>query len=168
MRRFLLAAWLCALGAAAQAQLSDPDPDWKEEAAPPPPALSLDKLIAVEVPRATLRYGVDPASISLTKDGIVRYVVVASSASGAVNAFYEGVRCSSAETKTYARHNADSGWVAVKDAQWRALHNDNATRHSLIIARTGLCVGGGPNRSAATMVRDLRSPVDSRFNNESR
>ena len=154
---------LALLAGAAQAQLSAPDPDWKEMDAPPPSPLRLDRLIRIDIPESTLRFGVDPASVALTSDGIVRYVVVATSASGAVNAFYEGIRCSTGETRLYARHNPDSGWVPVKDGQWRSLHETRPSRHSLVIARNGGCLGSAPNQSVAQIVRDLGGSVNWRF-----
>ncbi len=158
-------AWLAVLAAsAAQAQLTAVDPDWREAEAPPAPAFKLDGLIPLEMPRSTLRFGVDPASVSLGSDGVVRYVVVATGAPGAVNALYEGIRCNTAEFKVYARYNAGSGWTVAKDSPWRPLRDTQVSSHSLLIARTGACVGHAPNRSADQIVRDLRAPVDTRFN----
>lgn len=151
------------LSGAAHAQLSAPDPDWREMDVPPPAPLRMDRPLRVDVAGSTLRFGVDPTSITLTFDGIVRYVVVATSATGAVNAFYEGIRCSTAETRLYARHNPDSGWVPVKDEQWRSLHETRPSRHSLAIARNGACLGGAPNQSVAQIVRDLGGGVNWRF-----
>ena len=164
MRRSLMALVLSATAFSAGAQLAPPDPDWQEVEAPPPPAFRLDRLIPLDLPLASLRFGVDPASVTLASDGIVRYVVVASS-SGAVNAIYEGIRCSTAQVKVYARHNPETGWTLVPDGPWRSLHETLPSRHSLLIARTGACLGCGPNRSAVQIVRDLRAPVDTRFNN---
>lgn len=158
--------WVLALAivaGAAQAQLTPPDPDWKEMDAPAPAPLRTQGLIRIDLPESTLRFGVDPASITLTSDGIVRYVVVATSSSGAVNAFYEGIRCSTAETRLYARHNPDSGWVPVKDGQWRSLYETRPSRNSLVIARTGACIGAAPNQSVAQIVRDLGGNVNWRF-----
>lgn len=152
-------------GSAALAQLATPDPDWKESEAPAPPALRLERLVPLEVPSSSLRFGVDPNSVTLASDGVVRYVVVATGSGGAVNAFYEGLRCNTGEVKVYARHNPDSGWVPVRDAQWQPLHNVPHSRHSLHIARNGACVGHGPNGNAAQIVRDLRSGPDRRFVN---
>jgi hypothetical protein len=155
---------LALAGGSAFAQFATPlDPDWKEVEAPPPPALRTQGLIDLEIPRSALRYGIDPASITLGPDGIVRYVVVAQSPSGTVNAMYEGLHCKTAEVKVYARHNPDSGWVAAKEPAWMPLHGASQTRHSLVIARGGACMGHGPNRSVAQIVRDLRAPVDTRF-----
>jgi hypothetical protein len=158
--------WLLALAlaaGAAHAQLAPVDPDWKEVDAPAPPALRTTRLITIEIPESTLRFGVDPASISVGSDGIVRYVVVATSSSGAVNGFYEGLRCSTGEVKTYARHNPASGWVVVKDGQWRSVREARPSRHSLVIARNGACIGGAPNQTAQQVVRDLGGDPNWRF-----
>lgn len=158
-----LAALLLVAGAA-QAQLApDIDPDWKEAEAPPPPALRTSGLIPLEVPRSALRFGVDPASVTLGSDGIVRYVVVATSATGAVNGLYEGIRCNTGEFKVFARHTPDAGWVRSTNLDWKALQDQPNSRHSLLIARTGACIGQGPNRSATAIVRDLRAPANHRF-----
>jgi len=159
LERLTLALLLAA--SAAHAQLADVDPDWKESEAPAPPALRTTGLIPLEIPGSQLRFGVDPASVSLGSDGVVRYVVVAASSSGAVNGIYEGIRCGTGEYKVYAR-NSGSGW-SLSGSDWRLLHDQPRSRHSLLVARTGACVGRGPNGSAAQIVRDLGSAIDHRF-----
>ena len=152
------------------AQLFAPtiDPDWREADAPPPPPLRTEGLIAIEMPGSQLRFGVDPDSISVGNDGIVHYVVVATSSSGAVNGMYEGVRCSTGEMRLYARHTPGAGWVPTKEADWKPLHAQGLSRHSLNIARNGACIGQGPNQSASQVVRDLRSGPENRFRPEAR
>ncbi|MEO5669323.1 MAG: CNP1-like family protein [Ramlibacter sp.] len=154
-------AWVAALVVSSgHAQLVPADPDWREVEAPPPPAVKLDGLIPIEMPRSGLRFGVDPASVAIGEDGIVRYVMVATSESGAVNAIYEAIRCNTAEFRVYARYNPGSKWTIAKDSLWRPLQD---SRHSLVIARTGVCMGRAPNRPVAQILRDLRAPVDTRF-----
>lgn len=163
MRRNLLAAGLLWAALSAHAQTVPSDPDWREAQSPAPPALDLKGLIALDIPGSSLRFGVQPASVSIGADGIVRYVVVATSPSGAVNAIYEGIRCGSGDFRVLARHNPDSGWTIANDSPWRSLHEQPRSRHSLLIARTGACIGHGTNKSATRIVRDLRSSVDKRF-----
>ena len=163
MRPSIILAGLLLASFTAAAQLAVPDPDWKELEAPPPPALRTQGLIPLEVRGTTLQFGVDPQSVALGTDGVVRYVVVATSTTGTVNALYEGVRCGTGEVKVYARHNPDSGWVPARSADWQPLREGPQARHSLLIARTGACVGDAPNRNASQIVRDLRAPVDRRF-----
>ena len=153
-----------------QAQLFAPtiDPDWREADAPPAPKLRTEGLIPLELPGSQLRFGVDPDSISVGKDGIVHYVVVAASSTGAVNGMYEGVRCATGEMRLYARHIPGAGWVPAKEAQWKPLHAQGVSRHSLLIARNGACIGQGTNQSASQVARDLRSGPDYRFRSEVR
>lgn len=159
-----LAFAMVIVAGSAFAQLATEDPDWKESQVPPPPAFNAAKLVTVDVGAASaLTFGIDPATLSVTKEGIVRYVVVASSRTGALNAMYEGIRCASAEYKVYARYNAGSGWNAVSEPTWQSLYATTPSRHTLRIARAGICRGNAPNLSVEQIVRDLRTPPDKKF-----
>ncbi|HEY5581654.1 MAG TPA: CNP1-like family protein [Rhodoferax sp.] len=155
---FWLGLTLLAFGAAAQ--LVD-DPDWKESEAPPPPAFNSKQLIAIDMPRyVTLKFGVDPATLSITPEGIVRYVMVATNASGSVNAMYEGIRCASGEVKTYARYSPSGHWSAVKNPPWQALNDNLPSLHAMALARQGACQGRStPGNSVADIVKALKSPM---------
>jgi hypothetical protein len=84
---------------------------------PPVPKKDQDLLRFDVAPRTGLEYFVDPASISLPGEDIVRFTVVARSASAA-NVSYEGFRCITRQYKVYARTNRDGAWVAAKDPGW--------------------------------------------------
>ena len=163
MYRSLLALALAGALTTAWGQVPYGEPDWKEVEAPPPPALRTQGLIEIEVAGSSLRFGVDPDSISVGADSIVRYVVVASSGTGTVNGIYEGIRCNSGEVKVYARHNPDSGWVPTRNSEWQALRTAPNSRYSLAIARSGVCDSRSPNGSVAKIIRDLRAPADRRY-----
>jgi hypothetical protein len=163
MHRSLLALAVAGACLGASAQVAPNDPDWKELEAPPPPALHTTGLIPFDVPGSSLHWGIDPASVRVGNDRIVRYVVVATSASGTVNAMYEGIRCDAAQVRVYARHNPDSGWVRASSADWVPLQSTPNSRHSLAIASSGVCQGDAPNGTATDIVNDLRAPVDRRF-----
>lgn len=167
-KQFAAASLVLAAAVSFAQTLAPLDPDWRENEVPPPPPLRTERLIPVEIPRSTLSFGVDPASISVGQDGIVRYVVVARSPSGVINANYEGIHCQLANVKVYARHNPDSGWVKARDPQWVPLHGTPNSRHSLVIARTGACMGQGANQPASRIARDLASGADTRFDNQGR
>ncbi len=141
------------------------DPDWKEAAAPPPPALNTSGLLPVDMRGSVLRWGVDPASISVGTDGVVRYVVVAQSDSGTVNAIYEGLRCNTAESTVYARHSGGQ-WAPAPDREWKAHPRQRGTAaHPGDRARRRL-PGPGPERLAgadrARPGRTGRHPVPTR------
>lgn len=175
LRRVLALALAGAFAAASAADLGAPPgtpdnsnipdtPEWKELDAPAPPPLRTQGLIPIEVAGTSLRFGVDPASISIGTDRVVRYVVVAQSSSGAVNAMYEGLRCDAGEVKVFARYTPGQGWVPVTDGEWQPVRGGSAiTRHSLAIARGGACMESSPNGSASQIAQDLRAPADRRF-----
>jgi hypothetical protein len=157
---------LLGLTCAAWAQPAADNPDWKESEAPPPPAFDVSKLVTFEVsPNASLVYGVDPASISISNsDGVVRYVVVATSASGARNVMYEGIRCSTGEFKTYGRYSPEGRWSMVSNAEWHSMYENMPSRHVLRFAKAGACDNAAPATSVDVLVRQLKSPLSGTTN----
>jgi hypothetical protein len=157
-----LAALACLLGVSclASAQLFfDSNPDWKEASVPPPPAFNEGRLVPIEMPvYMSLKFGVDPATITVTGDGVVRYVVVASNrAGGAINAFYEGVRCETAEVRTYARWGSNA-WDVLPQTDWKRMATLNSS-YAKQLATQGLCRGSAPRASVTDMVQHLKNPV---------
>ncbi|MGA0570144.1 CNP1-like family protein [Variovorax sp. VNK109] len=155
--RSLLTLALAAFGMSASfAQLNE-NPDWKEESAPQPPAFKTDGLIKVDMPNyLELSYGVDPQTLTIGKDSVVRYVMVATSRSGTVNAMHEAIRCSTGEVKLYARYGS-SGWLTDEKQEWRPMQS--AARHSWAAARQGICNGRAPQRTPQDIVRAMRSTM---------
>lgn len=138
------------------AQFIADDPDWKEVDVPAPPAFDLKRLIPVEISaRSELKWGVDPSSVKVTADGVVRYVVVAQSSSGVVNAMYEGIRCNKAEFRLYARHNPGSGWVNASQSEWTSVRQSGRASHPHALAKQGLCDGAATPATAKEAIRRL-------------
>ena len=155
-RKLMLIALVACAGASAQ--IIDENPDWRESDVPPAPVFDVKRLIRLESPPgSSLIFGVDPATLSITPEGIVRYVVVASSPGGAQNVMYEGIRCTTAQHRVYARYNAQSGWSQVLDGEWKPLFGSPATRHALTFARAGACSGRAASQSPGDIVRALNA-----------
>jgi hypothetical protein len=154
---FLAGIALALAACSAMAQLVDLDPDWQESELPAPPAFSSDRLVPVDMPRhITLMVGVDPLTIRITADGLVRYVVVAKSSGGTINASYEAIRCMTGEVKTYARYSVTGKWVPVANPQWKPLGQNQPSQHAIALAQQGLCNGRSVGaRSPAEIVRRL-------------
>jgi hypothetical protein len=160
--RLALAVLLGVASLQVLAQLAADDPDWKENDASPAPEFDRKRLVRFEVLiGGALEFGVDPATITIGKDGVVRYVVVASSANGNLNAMYEAIRCATGEFKTYARRSADSDWSAVQQPTWRSMQENMPSRHAFRLAKQGVCTGRAPASSVAEIVRSLTSPHSS-------
>ena len=148
---------LLALGAAGQLVA---DPDWTESEAGPPPSFNKERLIAIEMPRyLSSRVAIDPATLSVSTDGVVRYVVVISNASGSINALHEGIRCATEEVKTYARYAPSGRWTSIAEPAWQSMTGPLPSKHALALARQGLCDGHiVPAGSVPAIVERLTHP----------
>ena len=157
--RLMMSAVLV-LASPVQAQVYASDAEWKESEAPPPPAFDVNKLITFDVPTSlSLVYGVDPATISISNsDSLVRYVMVATSASGVRNVMYEALRCSTGEFKTYARYSSDGKWSPVSNPQWRSVFDNMPSKHALRFARAAACDAAAPVGSVQELVTKLKNP----------
>lgn len=115
-------------------------------------------MLPVEVsPGSSLTFGIDPSTISIGSDGVVRYVMIAKSREGAVNAMYEGIRCATWEFKTYARRGNDPAWSADAGAEWKPMRTNANTRHTYRFAQQGGCVENAPPKTVADIVRSLKN-----------
>lgn len=142
LRKLLLTASVmcCAMTVSAQTPV-DP-PQWAEDAATSPPRYSTSQLISIEMPPyVTLKVGVDPETVIVGTDGVVRYVVVMRNNTGSESAAYEGILCSSGEVKTYARMGASGQWSVVREPQWQAMTDNLGSRHAFAISKQGVCDG---------------------------
>lgn len=141
------------------AQSAAEDAEWKESELPPPPAFNVGKLLTLDVLlNSSLVYGVDPASISISKsDSLVRYVMVATSASGARNVMYEAIRCSTGEFKTYARYSPEGRWNMASNPEWRSMFGNLPSRHALRFAQAGACDNAAVPISVNDVVSRLRN-----------
>ena len=126
----------------AQATNSADNPEWSEEQVPPAPAFANTGLLPLDMPSyVSVHIGIDPATLSVGKDGVVRYVAVMQNASGSVNAVYEGIRCASGEVKTYARAGGQGEWTPVSEPVWRDMWGKLPSKHALVFARAAACQG---------------------------
>lgn len=162
MRARAFLACMLAAGTAF-AQLTDLDPDWKELEIAPPAQFSTQRLVPIEMPRyMSVRLGVVPESLTVSGDGIVRYVMVATSPSGSVNATFEGIRCRTGEVKVYARHGSDGQWNRIDNAPWKSLSGNQPSMHALALARQGACDGrAATGASPEEIIRKLKSSASS-------
>jgi hypothetical protein len=111
----------------------------KPVAAPP---LERSRLVEVRLDMSAntdFRYYVDWGSVSALEDRIVRYVLVARSASGAESVSFEGIRCQSREYRVYAVGKPEGGW-AGRASEWRPIPRQ-WTSSQAALARQYFCPG---------------------------
>lgn len=73
---------------------------------------------------------VDAKSISIGEDGVIRFVLVATSSSGARNVSFEGIRCETRERRLLAIGKADSTWGAVRSSKWISYADNPRSPHT--------------------------------------
>jgi hypothetical protein len=131
--------------ALAQSQQFEEDFDdennpWEEITIQLPAAPKPENLLPFYVsPTATQKFAVDSTSISVGKDGVVRYTLVSTSTEGAKNISYEGIRCATFEKKIYALGQDNSNWTRSRRDQWEMIVRGGANRQHAALALDYFC-----------------------------
>lgn len=130
---------------------------WQEIAVQLPPLPEARNMLPFEVSAtATQQFAIDASSLSVGADGVVRYVLVARSESGAENISYEGLRCASLESKLYAFGHREGGWSRSRRDGWEPIQGNAANRQHAALADGYLCDGHVVAGDAAAILRRLR------------
>ena len=103
------------------------------------------------------QFMIDSESITVGNDGVVRYTLVITSASGAQNVSYEGLRCASAERRLYAFGRQDKTWSKARNPQWLRLQNPELNRQHAALYSEYLCPNGTIVKNADEARAALRS-----------
>ena len=143
----LLLAWCALLAFAAYAQTrpgaDEDEADRRERAeleVKLPPYPKPGNLIRFEVSAASSNgFFIDPDSIFIGSDGIVRYTLVIKSPAGAENVSYEGMRCDMREQKPYAFGRGDGTWSMARAAEWRYIEYKDINRHHGVLYADYFC-----------------------------
>jgi hypothetical protein len=116
---------------------------WEVQRTSLPPYPKDGSLLSVYVSSTRpFAFFIDPGSVSVRQDGIVRYTLVARSPSGAVNVSYEGIRCKTYQTRTYAFGRSDGTWVQARSQQWTSYSQYQTDQH-LVLADDFFCTANG-------------------------
>lgn len=100
---------------------------------------------------------IDVDTLSIGKDGVVRYVLVVRSPRGAENLSFEGIRCAKREQKFYAFGQRNGTWARVQAGQWRVIENREINRQHIVLYTDFLCPDGALlPRSVRDIVQRLR------------
>lgn len=111
------------------------------------------------------RFLLDPESLTVGEDGVIRYTLVMRGSGGASTTTFEGVRCGTRERRLYANLERDGGWRPFKKSAWQPLpvagssiamfaYSGNDPRATL--AYGYLCDGSAPRRAREDIIGRLR------------
>jgi hypothetical protein len=154
----LLTTIFIALPANAQQEDADGAPAvWQETAVTLPAAPTKENLLSFN-PNAsgTMKFALDAKSLTVEKDEVVRYTLVITSASGASNVSYEGIRCKTMEKKSYAFGQADNSWAVAKRDAWDAIADGRVNRQHITLAKDFFCDGSRVAGKAETIIERIR------------
>jgi hypothetical protein len=100
---------------------------------------------------------VDPTTLDVGADGVVRYALVVRTEGGANNVSYEGIRCATYEKRVYAVGTPQRKWVEARRSVWETIQPNRANEYQAILYTEYFC----PDRSIvpdkAAAVRALGS-----------
>jgi len=121
------------------------DRDFEEKREPEsevqlPPFPQPENLIPFTVSATTNnQFLIDGASLSVSDDGVVRYILVIVSPAGAQNVSYEAIRCQTAERRLYALGRSDQTWARARSDQWTRIRENTLNRHHAALHSEYFC-----------------------------
>jgi hypothetical protein len=101
-------------------------------------------------------FAIDAKSLTVDKDWIIRYTMVSTSAGGARNVSYEGIRCATMEKKLFAFGHADGTWAKARDPEWDPIPTKGANLQHANLATDYLCKNSLSPGKTAHILDDLR------------
>ena len=132
--------------------------EWKEGAVTMPAYPKAEGLIEFAVSGATsFRFFIDPASLSVAEDGVVRYTLVARSPAGVNNVSYEGIGCTAGIFKVFAYGSA--GRWSSQRSEWKPIGYQTAQRWHYVLRDRFFCPLRQPIHTAAEGLDALRQGI---------
>ena len=133
------------------------DKDWRESEVRIPAYPRNENLVEFDVGQGTPhRFYIDAPSLSIGKDGVVRYTLVTRTAGGASNVTFEGIRCEVRRQKYYAVGNQDGTWTPARNPQWRRIEYQDPDRKHLALVDNFLCADRAPLRTERDVLQRLK------------
>lgn len=121
-------------------ELQNEERNFQEEAFAYPPAPKAEDLVEFAVSaQATFRFFVDVRSVSVGRDGVVRYTLVARSPNGVDNVSFEGIRCKAGAVKVYAGLRREGTWAPRPNAAWQEIQPKTIQRWHQVLRREYFC-----------------------------
>lgn len=140
---------------------------WKEQhlVLPAYPDAGSRNLIKVDLQLNKFPFSlwIDPASVSIGKDRVVRYTAILRSRSGATNIFYEGMSCAKGQYRRYAYGGPD-GFHLSDHSRWKYIRGGTVSSDSyLAVLRDHFICPSPPPGKPAAILRRLRAPNPDNF-----
>lgn len=137
-----------------------PGPQWQEAGIVLPDFPREEDLVKVELSGpTTFTFLVDAESVSVGRDGVVRYSLIARSAAGAENVSFEGMRCETNEYRTYAYGTAGQTWSPAGGDKWFPIRQQRTNDYRFALATYYFCPYRIPQSSSSKAVAALKNGI---------
>ena len=108
---------------------------WAEERVELPAYPNKEKMVRLDFDRSDRRFEffIDPETLTVGEDGVIRYVLLLRSPSGSENLMFEGMRCTERDYKTFAFGTAEGKFRQLRSPAWKEITqtSNNWFRHDL-------------------------------------
>ena len=135
-----------------------PADPWREQSVELPDYPVGSRLAEISVQTGNFPYDVfvDTGSLSLGRDGVVRYTVVVRSHAGAENIAFEGLHC---KERTFRRlaYGSDGKWQPIVGSDWQAVKPGGMNHYRYVLYRDYLCDPANPVMKISDMIQRVRS-----------
>ncbi len=134
-------------------------PKWREQRSDLPAYPEhLDRLLPLGISTGGHPYKIylDPASLSVGADGVVRFTSILISSSGVWNVTYEGMHCGE---KTWRRlaYGSSGRWYRLDSTEWTHIDGRGINRFRKVLYKEYFCELSEQGESAEVLVRKLRN-----------
>ncbi|MCU7937964.1 MAG: CNP1-like family protein [gamma proteobacterium symbiont of Bathyaustriella thionipta] len=146
---------------------------WKEGGNKMPEYPENSDLLEVAGPPAyrNYQYFIDAKNLTVGADGVVRYSIVIRSSSGADNAMYDGIRCTTNQMKNYAYGSTgmdgNKKFIQKTSVAWTPFRTIGATGYAPILAMNYFCDHSGVPLKRHVIIQNIKygkGPVDGLYN----
>lgn len=142
----LTGLWLCPLSIAG-AEETGPEFNfvegkaWKEQniELPAYPDAKHYVEVPLQLAGSGLEMFIDEPSLAVGKDGVTRYILMLRSSTGTENLFYEGIRCTTQEWRSYAYGTTAGEWQLLGETPWQTIRNLGVERYRMSLYHYYLC-----------------------------
>ncbi len=134
------------------------DDNWQEMPVASLPPLPQDKnLLPFQVSsQAELTFLIDKTSITIGKDGVVRYTVEVKSQAGARNIRYEGIRCANYSWRLYSGTNSDGTAWDNASTEWMRIQPNPMNGYQDALYNDYFCSNKSPVTSVKSIIEYIR------------
>lgn len=134
-------------------------PAWREQQGELPAyPEQLDELLPLNISTGGSPYRIylDPASVTVGGDGVVRFTSVLISSSGVWNVTYEGMRCGEMTWRRLA-YGSGGRWHRLDNAAWTRIDGRGMNRYRKLLYQEYLCELSEQDEPAGVLIRKLRN-----------